>query len=472
MGACFMSEAELEAEQVAEAARGADTAREECAAAALRARAARSFLEAAVEGDAARLGSILQGERYDLRTYYIRLALMIASEHGHAACVHKLLETGQSIHFMRDDGMTVAMLAAGHGHVQTLRVMGWDCSVAFINRHTVTHETALTMAARGGHARCVKVLLDYGASVSDAHHVEHYNALMYASMGGHVACVELLWRSGRSVVVARGPHETTALHLAARGGHTACVRTLLRMGAWVNLGDEHGVTPIRCAVQHGHVATMEALLAAGARVGYAPRQQGRETLLMAAVRARTNAFACVSGLLGAGANVNVADALGVTPLLRAVQRHDNRTASMLLEAGANANAADARGETALMWAVWCTPGCVPMLLGAGAEVGARSGRGHTAIGLAIQGAKAGVAAMLLQQGAEIPRQALYILFGDESASESDDESEEDQVRTWCVLETESRWRRRRPLALAREQRRAIRDHAKTRQCVDVITSVE
>ena len=55
-------------------------------------------------------------------------------------------------------------------------------------------------------------------------------------------------------------------------------------------------------------------------------------------------------LLQAGANVNVANVNGQTPLMAAARNGHIGAVRLLLEAGADVNAANAKGQTALMGA--------------------------------------------------------------------------------------------------------------------------
>ena len=127
----------------------------------------------------------------------------------------------------------------------------------------------------------------------------------------------------------------------------------------------------------------------------------------------------MSALVAAGADVEAADENGNTALALEAMQGNAACVSTLLAAGADVDAANKDSKTALMWAAMTGhKACVSLLLAAGADVEAANRDGGTALMLAARYGQAACVALL--QGA-------------------------------------ARWRRRRPLALIREQRRAVRD---------------
>ena len=129
--------------------------------------------------------------------------------------------------------------------------------------------------------------------------------------------------------------------------------------------------------------------------------------------------------MAAGAKVDAADKVGRTPLCLATEHGDEACVSMLVEAGADVDAADQDGWTPLHWAAWCGhEACVSMLVKAGANPGTAASDGDTPILQAHRRGHIGIVA---------------------------------------VLQGTSRWRRRRALALIREQREAGSDWRKAKK---------
>lgn len=100
-------------------------------------------------------------------------------------------------------------------------------------------------------------------------------------------------------------------------------------------------------VGQGHVARAEQLLKAGTNVNTAHPPWHLTPLLVAA---ELN-FDMVKLLVANGAEVNVHDRDGMTPLMRAIALRDLRMVKLLLDAGAHINATDHRGHTAFTYAV-------------------------------------------------------------------------------------------------------------------------
>ncbi len=141
----------------------------------------------------------------------------------------------------------------------------------------------------------------------------------------------------------------TALSAAASGGHESVVEALLQAGA-----DPDGLwqtaphTPLNQAASAGSLPIVERLLAAGAGVDLRPAERD------ALIPDRTAlGWACsyghhdvVSALLQAGADANLPDRQGRTPL-HAARPADLSLLDRLIEAGADPGRTNAAGRTPL-----------------------------------------------------------------------------------------------------------------------------
>jgi len=102
------------------------------------------------------------------------------------------------------------------------------------------------------------------------------------------------------------------------------------------------------------------------------------------------------------ADVNAAEADGLTALHWAARRNDLETATLLIRAGANVKAANRFGVTPL--ALACTTATAPMielLLKAGADPNSTSGDGETALMTAALSGREDVLQTLIARGAEV-----------------------------------------------------------------------
>jgi len=152
------------------------------------------------------------------------------------------------------------------------------------------------------------------------------------------------------------------------------------------------------AAQQGNAAGVKSLLDEGADVNVADARGN--TPLMEAVMSGTQQT--VRLLLERGADVNVTDNWGNAPLMEAVKKSSNETIRLLLERGADVNAANSEGWTSLMWAArigsWET---VNLLLDSGATVKARNVNGSTILMEATKQGSNWIVRLLLERGADV-----------------------------------------------------------------------
>jgi ankyrin repeat protein len=107
-------------------------------------------------------------------------------------------------------------------------------------------------------------------------------------------------------------------------------------------------------------------------------------------------------LLNAGADANATNRYGITPLSLACLNGNGRFVQLLLDAGADPNASLRGGETVLMTASRTgQPGPVEALLKKGADVNAHERRGQTPLMWAAADGHAAVVDLLLKAGADI-----------------------------------------------------------------------
>lgn len=133
------------------------------------------------------------------------------------------------------------------------------------------------------------------------------------------------------------------------------------------------------AAGQSQVARAEALLKAGANVNTAHPPWQLTPLLVASELD----FDMVKLLVARGAEVNVYDRDGISPLMRAITLRDLRMVKLLLDAGAQVNVTDHRGHTALTHAVMRSDADIlKLLIARGAETDVVAAMGTTTWSLA------------------------------------------------------------------------------------------
>jgi ankyrin repeat protein len=260
------------------------------------------------------------------------------------------------------DGATPLMYAAAVGSLEAMQHL--LSAGADVNARNALGSPALTWAT--GDAAKVRLLLERGTNVNVVSATGQTPLLVAAMTNPSAEVVKLLIAHGADVKTA-DKLNATALHKAAIGGDVETLRILLDAGVDVNARDAADFTALMGATSNGSVAAVKLLLAHGARVNDASGggevithkhgvQQNGVTalgsftaLLYAAVSAPVDV---VRALLDAGADVNVRDVRGLTPLITAVatDHFQIETIRLLIARGARVNDQSLANETALDWA--------------------------------------------------------------------------------------------------------------------------
>jgi ankyrin repeat protein len=175
-----------------------------------------------------------------------------------------------------------------------------------------------------------------------------YTGLLAAAARGDAAEIRTLTDGGASPGTRDG-HGRTPLHVAAHGGHHAAMRALVAAGADPNALENDRYDIVTIAAVANDVPTLEVALALGARAtNVTSRYDG--TALIAA--AHLGHVEVVRTLIRARAPLDHVNNLGWTALIESIVLGDGgprhtETLRALVEAGANVNLADRNGQTPL-----------------------------------------------------------------------------------------------------------------------------
>jgi ankyrin repeat protein len=199
--------------------------------------------------------------------------------------------------------------------------------------------TALHWAAYHDDAESVDLLLKAGAAANSANDLGA-TPLWLAAQNGGAAVVARLLAGGANPNQALLSGETP-LMVAARGGYVEVATQLLAKGANPNAHGTRGQTALMWAVSQQHPSVVKVLMAIPPHgyLGYNKNvPHGGETALMFA--ARVGDLESAKLLVAAGANVNDADAWGVTALTLAEHSGFTDLGLYLLDKGADPNKYD------------------------------------------------------------------------------------------------------------------------------------
>jgi ankyrin repeat protein len=200
-------------------------------------------------------------------------------------------------------------------------------------------ETPLTLALANGNPVLSARLLKAGADAK-AQRWNGETALMIAAGAGSVEEVKLLLDAGLEVNARESEKGQNALMWAAAEGHPDVVGLLIQHGANVNAASKKGFTPLIFATMKNDSASIRLLIKAGADPNYALPDEDKTKMLVVA-GAYHSAEAALA-LLDGGANPNVADRTGKTPLHLAAQAGYLDLVKKLISKGADLNAKTAK----------------------------------------------------------------------------------------------------------------------------------
>lgn len=189
----------------------------------------------------------------------------------------------------------------------------------------------LTAAARGDTAQ-VTALLSAGASV-DARDREGRTPLLLATHGNHIEVARLLIAAGADVNAKDSISDTPFLYAGAEG-RNEILKMALAAGADLASTNRYGGTALIPAAHHGHPETVKILLGTKIKIDHINRL-GWTALIEAVILSDGGKVhtGIVKLLVDAGADVNIADREGVTPLVHARHRGYSEMAAILERAG-------------------------------------------------------------------------------------------------------------------------------------------
>jgi ankyrin repeat protein len=147
--------------------------------------------------------------------------------------------------------------------------------------------TPLHVAAYGRHHDAMRALVRAGAD-PNALERDRYDIVTIAAVADDVATLRVALELGASAKNVTSRYDGTALIAAAHLGHAEVVRTLIRAGAPLDHVNNLGWTAVIEAIVLGdggprHQATLSALIEAGADVNL-PDRNGRSPLALAQAR--------------------------------------------------------------------------------------------------------------------------------------------------------------------------------------------
>lgn len=256
--------------------------------------------------------------------------LLDAAEAGdHATALRLVTAKGTNVNAAGPDGATAIMYAAANGDVELVRALikvGAD-----VKRKNQFGTSALTEASIIGNAPIVEALLKAGAD-PNFKNLDGETPLMAAARSGKVDAAKALLSAGADINAKESWGGQTALMWAAAQGQADMVKFLASKDALLNL--------------HGKANQWERKIIQEPR----PKDMNKGGFAALHYAAREGCIACVENLLAAGADPDVQDPDGETPLLLALQNMHFDAAAALVKGGADLDKWDLYGRSPIYMA--------------------------------------------------------------------------------------------------------------------------
>ncbi|EYD50104.1 ankyrin repeat family protein [Acinetobacter baumannii 25493_4] len=206
-------------------------------------------------------------------------------------------------------------------------------ALGFTNVVNAKDEYPLHMAAANDDIQLIKHILSQKTLI-DARDETGSTALMVATRANNIHAAHMLIVAGADVNAKDNIQDSPYLYAGAQG-YLKILRMTLMHGADLKSTNRYGGTALIPAAERGHVETVRTLIAAGVNVNHV-NNLGWTALLEAIIlgNGKSNYQQIVALLLKAGANQNLADKDGITPLQHARTRGYREIEKLLLVAGA------------------------------------------------------------------------------------------------------------------------------------------
>lgn len=293
-------------------------------------------------------------------TYRDSTPLQAAAEAGQQESVRLLLDLGVGVNTRTGHMGTALAAAAAAGNVEIMKILlekNADPNLLFRSMMDLRAEspqwdddvTALHIAAQFGRKEAIELLLDVGASISQTTKTG-WTALAIACSIGSVELVSLLFDRGAAPAVEWDELEAPLLHRAIRSGQIDVVTMLLDKGSDVLGRGINGDLPIHVAAEQGEERIARLLIERGASAT-ACNDHGGTALHARGLNGGSMDVPAL--LLLEGADVNARNTDSETPLLKTLKSSfakfnpDLSYAHFLLDSGANVDVEDADGNTPL-----------------------------------------------------------------------------------------------------------------------------
>ncbi|XP_065838886.1 serine/threonine-protein phosphatase 6 regulatory ankyrin repeat subunit B-like isoform X2 [Oscarella lobularis] len=294
-------------------------------------------------------------------------ALALASWRGNVKLAEKLIQLGLDVNEAQVFGYSSLHLACRHGHLELAEFL--IRNGANLEVEDEEGRTPILCSAVSGNVNLLDMLISKGCDVQ-AKNKRGRGVLGMASGYGRVEMVKKLLEMEFSLFET-DYFGRTSLHWAAKYNEKEVAEVLIERGANVEAQDKWGRTPFLHAVHYGHNEFADFLLSKDCN-RHAIDHEGHGALALACIAkhretaewllskfsdqdvnsvlhlaAQSDDDRIVSLLFSNGADIEVHDEWGCTPLVTAIEFDSDNVIDLLLKEGCNMYAKTNKGECVL-----------------------------------------------------------------------------------------------------------------------------
>ncbi|KAM6963017.1 CARD- and ANK-domain containing inflammasome adapter protein [Aplochiton taeniatus] len=312
--------------------------------------------------------------------------LHVAAEHGQLSFIELLLRRGARLDLVDEEGRTALHRAALRGRTMAIKALiKAGAPIYCLDKQS---KTPVHLAVTNGHGDAVKALVKEEARFAKNQTQDSFIHMVAKEDNPKLA--EVLLQSG-AAVDAKDSRKKTALFHAVCHGRESTVALLLKAGASV----DREVIDVAIQLNQGNVLCL--------LLGHAKGALSAETLASALFSAvRKNQDAVISALIDSGADVNVCDKQGYTPLLLAAELGHTDAFRALVSKQAPVNSTLPDLSSALHLAVQRGSGPITqLLLEKGLDPNTAGPKAHTPLHLAAQHNRSALVELLIRAGAQV-----------------------------------------------------------------------
>ncbi|KAJ6003803.1 hypothetical protein N7540_013249 [Penicillium herquei] len=263
-------------------------------------------------------------------------ALHIAARFGPAAIVSLLLAKGADKDLKDKNCWAPLHFAAKYGHVQiTAYLLDAHANIGICDD---SESTPFLRAASFGSWKVMQLLLAQGSRRQLEDRNKFSNPpLWVASLNNHLDTVKWLL-DVEAPVDQLGESESTPLHRACMSGHVEIAKLLIKRGADMHKRNEHEKTPLLLCCLNSQLGTYTLLQGEGTALE--TDKSGNNTfhaVLQCKKPFGNGQGEIMNRLFGFGVDINEANFMGLTPLMRSCKDKKLKHTKQLLDLGADIN---------------------------------------------------------------------------------------------------------------------------------------